>query len=250
MSLRSGRGAIRALAAPFAATLVALAILVSLGTWQLERKAWKEGLLAQIQARAFEEPSDVAPEADWPSWRQADQEYRRVRLSGTYLADKIVAVHGLAELRERQATQGFYLFVPLRRGDGSLVMINRGFVPTELRDAALASLRSAPAAGTVVGLVRAPETRGSFVPENDPARDSWFVRSLDDMARARDLQRLAPFYVDADATPNPGGWPKGGQTQLTLRNHHLEYAFTWFGLALTLVGVFIAFAVGRLRGPG
>ena len=243
---RAGR--LRSLIAPLVATLVALAILLSLGLWQLDRKAWKEGLLRQIETRAYAPPADIPPESDWPNWRAVDGEYRRVRVEGEFLADRLVALHGLAELRQRQATQGFYLFMPLRRDDGSIVMINRGFVPTELRQEATQALLAAPTRASVTGLARAPEVRGPFVPENDPKAGSWWVRDLGDMARARDLSRLAPFYIDADSTPNPGGWPKGGQTQLTLRNTHLQYAVTWFGLAATLVGVFAAFAWKRLRG--
>jgi surfeit locus 1 family protein len=100
----------------------------------------------------------------------------------------------------------------------------------------------------VTGLLRAPETRGAFVPENDFARNEWFVRNLGDMVRARGLTRVAPFYVDADKTTNPGGWPLGGQTRLALPNDHLQYALTWFGLGLTLVGVFGTFAWRRLTG--
>lgn len=239
--------AVRALAAPFAASLVALAILLSLGFWQLDRKAWKEDLLRQIETRAHQAPGAIAPEGDWPSWRAAEGEFRRVEIEGVLQPDKVIALHGLAELRARQATQGFYLFAPLRLADGALVMINLGFAPTELRDQAVAAMRSWPQQARIVGLVRAPETRDLFVPENDAAHEAWWVRNLDDIRRARGLERLAPFYVDADSTPNPGGWPKGGQTQLTLRNHHLQYALTWFGLATTLIGVFAAFAWKRLK---
>lgn len=239
-------GAIRVLAAPLAATLAALAILLSLGFWQLERKAWKEELLRQIETRAHEAPGAIVPESGWPRWRAADDEFRHVRLEGTLLPDRLIALNGLAELRARQATQGFYFFAPLKLADGSHVMVNLGFAPAELRDAALASLRSKPPQAHVTGLVRAPETRGLFMPENDPAREAWWVRDLDDMGRARGLDRLAPFYVDADATPASEGWPRGGQTQLTLRNHHLEYALTWFGLAAALLGVFAVFARKRL----
>ena len=247
MSEAARPGALRLLAAPLAATLAALAVLLSLGWWQLDRKAWKEDLLRRIEARAHSAPIDVAAESTWPSWSAAEDEYRRVRLSGRFEPDKLVALNGLAELRERQATQGFYLFVPLKRPDGTTILVNRGFVPTELRRAAEAALKAAPADGTVTGLVRAHETRTAFQPENDPAKNSWWVRSDADMATARGLERVAPFYVDADATPNPGGWPKGGQTQLVLRNTHLQYAITWFGLAATLIGVFAAFAAGRLK---
>ena len=227
------------------AVAATFAVLVSLGWWQIERKAWKEGLIAQIETRAHGVPQAIVPEAEWPRWRAADDEFRRVRLEGTFEPSRTVALHGLAEERRGQPIQGFYLFVPLVRPDGSTVVVNRGFVPTELRDATLARLAQAPAQASVVGLVRAPETRGMFVPENLPDRGQWFVRNLDDMAKAGGLSRVAPFYVDADATPNEGGWPRGGQTQIVLRNNHLGYALTWFGLAATLVGVVAAAIWGR-----
>ena len=246
-SMVTPRPSWRLLLAPGLATLVALAILVALGMWQLERKAWKESLLAQIQARAYGTPGAIAPESAWPSWSALDDEFRRVRLTGTFLNDAAIPLHGLAELR-RAAAPGLYIFTPLRLADDSIVMVNRGFVPTGLRDPALRAPGIPSGPVTITGLVRAPETRGSFVPENDAVRNEWFVRDLGDMARARKLSRVAPFYVDADATPNPGGWPLGGQTRLSLPNDHLQYALTWFGLALTLIGVFGTFAWRRITG--
>lgn len=240
--------AVRSLLPPLVATLIALAILIALGTWQLQRKAWKEDLLRQIETRAHATAGEIVPESRWLAWRAAEDEFRRVRLDGTSRPDQMVAVGGLAELRPRQATQGFYFFVPLVLPDGAVVFVNRGFAPTELRREAEAALRAAPPTASVTGLVRAPETRGLFVPENVAARDSWWVRNLDDMARARGLARVAPFYIDAVAGEMPGEWPKGGQTQLALRNNHLQYAVTWFGLACTLVGVFGVFAWKRMTG--
>lgn len=240
--------ALRSLLAPLLATLIALAILVTLGTWQLQRKTWKEDLLRQIETRAHGAPGKIVPEARWATWRAAEDEFRRVQLEGTSRVDQMVAVGGLAELRARQATQGFYFFVPLVLADGATVFINRGFAPRELRQEAEAALRASPPKGSVVGLVRAPETRGLFMPENIADRDSWWVRNLDDMTRARGLSRVAPFYIDAVAGENPGEWPKGGQTQLALPNNHLQYAVTWFGLACTLLGVFGVFAWKRITG--
>lgn len=242
-------GRLASLAAPALATLVALGILLSLGFWQLDRLRWKEALIAQIASRAHGAPGEIVPESAWPAWRAADDEFRKVELSGTFQAELAVPILGLAEPRPGQAAQGVYLFTPLRREDGSVVIVNRGFVPTERRS----EVGPVPGGPTrIVGLVRAPETRPLFVPENDAARDRWFVRDVGDIARAKGLDRVAPFYVDTDATPQPGGWPRGGQTPLTLRNNHLGYAATWFGLAATLVGVFAALAWTRLRGwvPG
>lgn len=230
-----------------AATLVALAILVALGMWQLERKAWKEGLIAQIEARAYGEPAAPPVPAEWEGWSAAKGEYARVRLLGTFQHDKEVAIHGLMPGQRGAPVQGFYVFTPMRLQDGATIVVNRGFVPTELRSRAVRQGGETTGEVAVTGLVRAPERRGWFVPPNDPGRDDWFVRDLGDIAQARGLERIAPFYVDADSTPNPGGWPRGGQTRLALTNDHLQYALTWFGLALTLLGVAGASAFRRAR---
>ncbi len=244
------RGVWRGLLLPAAVTFVGLAVLIGLGSWQVERKAWKEGLLRAIAERAHEAPGTIAPEAAWPTWEAATDEFRRVRLSGTFLHDREIALHGLAEERRGDALQGFYVFTPLRMADGATVMVNRGFVPTDLRDPARRAGGQTIGPVEVTGLVRAPERRGAFVPENDPGKAEWFVRDLGQMIEAGRLERAAPFYVDADGTSNPGGWPRGGQTQLTLPNNHLGYAITWFGLAGALAAVFALYASKRVRSGG
>src|SRR4051812_40148331 len=169
-------------------------LLVSLGIWQLERKAWKEGLIARIEARAYGPPGALAREADWPSWSAAGDEFRRVRLTGTFRHELEVQLHGLARLRD-SAIQGYYVFTPLTLDTGATAIVNRGFVPTELRDPAARAAGQVAGQVTVTGLVRAPEAGGWFLPPNDPGRNEWFVRSVADMARAHRLERVAPFYV-------------------------------------------------------
>lgn len=238
----------RSLLGPAIATLVALAILLSLGVWQLQRRAWKDGLIAQIEARAHGAPGEIVPESAWASWRAAHDEFRRVRLAGIFLHDLEAPVHGLTAGSGGRAAQGYFVFTPLKRPDGSVVIVNRGFVPTDLRDPAARGPGQVTGEVVVTGLVRASEASRLFVPENDPFRNEWFTRDVGAMADAKGLSRVAPFIVDADATANPGGWPKGGQTRLSIPNDHLTYALTWFGLALTLLGVFGAWAWRHLRG--
>jgi surfeit locus 1 family protein len=240
----------RSLVAPGLATLVALSILLGLGTWQLQRKAWKEALIAQIETRSRGEPGAVLPEPAWSEWRANTDEFRRVRLTGTFLHEHEALVHGLAPGERGAPAQGFYLFTPLRLGSGATVVVNRGFVPTELRDPGSRPQSQPPGEVTVTGLVRAPDAGAWFTPENVPAQNRWFTRDPQAIAAARGLDRVAPFYVEADATPNPGGWPRGGQTRFDRPNNHLQYALTWYGIALTLVGVFGAFAWRRLHGDG
>lgn len=238
----------RSLLAPGLAALVVLAILLGLGTWQLRRMAWKEALIAQIATRARAEPAPLPAEARWAAWSPAADEFRRVRAVGSFRHDLETRVHGLAPGdRPGAPLQGVYLITPLVLADGAVVLVNRGFVPTELADPARRAAGQVAGEVAVTGLLRASEVRGLFVPESNPARDEWFVRDVPTIARARGLTRVAPFLVEADATPNPGGWPRGGQLRLDLPNNHLNYAFTWYGIALCLVGVFAAFARRRLK---
>ncbi|WP_423790794.1 SURF1 family protein [Microvirga solisilvae] len=238
----------RSLLIPGLATLIALAILMGLGTWQMQRKAWKEDLIRQIETRAYGEPGSIVPESDWKNWRADQDEFRKVRVTGTFLHDREAPVYGLAQgSRQGAPIQGYYILTPLRLTTGGIAMINRGFVPTDLKNPATRAQSQPDGEVTVTGLVRAPEARNPFTPNDDPARNTWFTRDPQAIAQARGLEPVAPFLIDADATPNPGGWPRGGQTPLTLPNNHLQYALTWYGLALTLIGVFAAFAWRRLQ---
>jgi surfeit locus 1 family protein len=238
----------RPLLLPGLAALLALAILLGLGGWQLGRRAWKEGVIAQVEARSRAEPGAILPEASWPTWDAGADEFRRVRVTGTFLHAAETPVHGLAEGGRRGApVQGFYLHTPLRLPDGALLIVNRGFVPTELRDPARRP-GSRPEGGVVVtGLVRAPEAPTLFTPADDPARGAFFRRDPAAIAAARGLARVAPFYLAAEEATPGSEWPRAGASRLNLPNNHLQYAWTWFGIAGTLVGVFGVFAWRRLR---
>lgn len=235
----------RDLVAPGLATLIALAILLALGTWQLERRAWKEDLIARIVQQTRAEP--VAPPAA-AAWDPAADEFRHVRVEGRFLNDRETLVHGLAAGETPgRALQGYYVLTPLVSADGATVLVNRGFVPTELK--AQGDRRDGLVEGptTVTGILRASEPRALFVPEPDPTRGEWFNRDIAGIAQARGLTDVAPYLIEADATPGQTSWPRGGQLRVDLPNNHLQYAFTWFGLAACLVAVFSAFAWRRLH---
>ncbi|MDH3027569.1 SURF1 family protein [Methylobacterium fujisawaense] len=239
------RAAWRDLVAPGIASLIALAILLGLGTWQLERKSWKEDLIARIVRQSRAEP--VAPPTP-EAWNPERDEFRHVRVSGRFLNDRETLVHGLAAGETPgRALQGFYVLTPLRRDDDSIVLINRGFVPTELK--AQGDRRDGLIEGptTVTGILRSSEARGMFVPEPDPARGEWFNRDIAGIAAARGLGTVAPYLIEADAVPGQTTWPRGGQLRVDLPNNHLQYAFTWFGLAACLIGVFSVFVWRRLH---
>lgn len=239
-------GAWRGLIAPGLVSLLCLAILLGLGTWQLGRKSEKEALIARILARSKVEPPAPLPAPE--TWHPERDEFRRVRVAGSFQHEAETLVHGLAagEVPGR-ALQGYYILTPFRLEDGGTVLINRGFVPTERKAPASRSAGQFAGPTTVTGILRGSEPRTMFVPAPDPVRNEWFNRDIAGISASRGLADPRPYLVEADATPNPGGWPKGGQLRVDLPNNHLQYAFTWFGIAACLLGVFGVFAWRRLH---
>ncbi|MEJ8309981.1 SURF1 family protein [Agrobacterium larrymoorei] len=216
-------------------TVILTGLLLALGTWQVKRLSWKLNLIAQVEERAHAAPVDALAPSEWGSLTDpATYEYRRVRLTGIFRHQDEVQVYTVSDLGP-----GYWILTPLQRDDGSLVIVNRGFVPSDKRDPSTRLASELPARVEVVGLMRAPETGGLFLRTNDPANNRWYSRNIAQIAEAKSLGAVAPFYVDADATPNPGGLPIGGKTMLTFPNNHLSYAITWYILAaMTLAAGF------------
>jgi surfeit locus 1 family protein len=224
--------------------LAGLTLLIGLGTWQVERKAWKEGLIAKIAARVHADPIPLA-QAEQMRHDGADVEYMHVAARGRFRHDKERYLYAPATFG-----LGWHVYTPLELAPSRFVWINRGFVPDAEKDPARRSAGQVEGEVEVRGLVRMPAAKGLFTPDNDPARNLWYwpdEAALQASAFGREATAL-PVTVDADAEPAPlGGLPRGGVTRLALPNRHLEYAITWYGLAITLIAVYFAFAVSRLR---
>ena len=256
---------------PTVAALAGLAVLIGLGTWQLERKRWKEDLLAKIAARAHANPvefalkarvdqSTIVLEVDegselFKKFVRGHLEYTHVSVIGRFHHDKERYLYVPSP-----KGAGWHVYTPLEFASGRIVWINRGSVPNEHKGPATRLRGQVAGVVEVRGLVRLPAAKGLFTPENDAARNIWYWPDLAAMTAAAfpagpqnapgAPQRPAalPQVIEADAKPEPpGGLPRGGVTRLQLPNRHLEYAVTWYGLALTLVGVYLAFAFSRLR---
>jgi surfeit locus 1 family protein len=230
---------------PTVAALLTLGVLLALGTWQLQRKAWKEGLITMIAARTTAAPVDLP--AGNPG--QRDREYLHVAVTGRLLHDKERYLYA-----PTSTGLGWHVFTPMETTSGQLVWINRGWVPDARKDPAARPQGQVPGTVRITGLVREVRAPGMFTPANDPARNLWYWPDVAAMTgaaygEAGGPTRTAPtFWIDADAQPEPpGGLPKGGVTRLDLPNRHLEYAVTWYGLAVTLIGVYLAFTASRLK---
>nr|WP_205932459.1 SURF1 family protein [Rhizobium leguminosarum] len=215
--------------------LIALAILISLGTWQVERLHWKEGLIADIAARQAASPVPLA-DIEAMAATGGDIEYRKVTVTGRYINNK--ERHFFATWRGQT---GFYVYTPLELADGRILFVNRGFVPYDNKEPETRMQGQLTDQQTVTGLAREklPGKPSWAVPDNDVAKNIFYWKDLDVMAESVGLEKASviPFFVDADSTPNPAGLPIGGVTQVDLPNNHLQYAFTWYGLAAVLVAV-------------
>ncbi len=217
----------------FTAPVVLLCL--GLGVWQVQRLFWKEDLIAQRQAAVSAAPI-VAPR----SLEEArGMEFRHVTDEGVFLHDKEIFLGATSEA----GTQGYQVLTPLLEPAGRIVFINRGFIPTELKAPAKRPTGQIAGSVHVQGLLRLSpaEKPAWFLPNNRPDLNYWFWVDIPAMSAADKLDRIAPFYIDADATPNPGGWPKGGVTRLILPNDHLQYAITWFSLAIALMVIYFLF---------
>jgi surfeit locus 1 family protein len=229
------------------ASVVVLGCL-GLGVWQLDRLAWKRALIAERQTA-----SQAAPVAAPRRLAEAGAlEFHPVVIEGTLLHDKEIY---LGATGAAGGKPGFHVLTPLRESSGRIVFVNRGYVPSELRDPAKRSASQLAGAVRVAGLLRLPKGRPNWlVPDNRPDRNYWFWVDLPAMRAAAGLAAggladIAPFYVDADATPNPAGWPKGGVTPIALANDHLQYAITWFSLAAAGIVVYLVWRRQTRRSP-
>jgi surfeit locus 1 family protein len=192
-------------------------MFVALGTWQLKRRVWKLDLIARVEQRVHAPPVAAPSPAQWPKVTAATDEYRHITVSGTFLDESQTLVQAVTELGA-----GYWVLTPLRTADGSVVLVNRGFIPAEDRDrVAQAALQpraanatasdSGPAGAqtssstTVTGLLRMTEPRGGFLRHNDAAANHWYSRDVQAIAAARGLTHMAPYFVDAEAAAASSG---------------------------------------------
>jgi surfeit locus 1 family protein len=220
--------------------LPGVALLIGLGVWQIQRLHEKEALVANVEAGMKAPPVPLAealklgPAAD----------YHHVQVMGHFLHDKELYVFS----RGPMGAVGVDIVTPLVQENGEAVLVDRGFVPEALHDAKTRSAGQVTGDVALTGALRLSQTPGMFTPASNRQARLWFVKDVPDMAAALGLS-VAPVIVEVDATPNPGGWPLGGRTQVDFPNDHLQYAITWFGLALALTAVYLLYhcSKGRLQ---
>jgi surfeit locus 1 family protein len=223
--------------------MLAFAVLVGLGTWQLQRKAWKEALIASLDERVAASPVALPRRAAWPDLDPSREEYRRVSFKADFDYTKDALVYAAATgFRPDVSGPGYWVFTPAHLDDDSVVLVNRGFVPEGRQDPASRATGNTTGSLTIAGAMRWPDARHWFTPNDDPGHNLWFTRDPASIARAKGLGVAAPFYVEQEAPMPLGGLPQPGKLVVSLPDNHLQYAVTWYGLAIVLVVVFAAWA--------
>lgn len=228
---------LRPLLWPTLFSLPVLVLCLGLSAWQLERREWKRGILHRIAVNQAAAPVSLD---ELVKGDPLDHEYGRAKLAGTFLHDK--EFHLAA--RSMKNTVGMQIVTPVRTDDGRIVLFDRGWVPSEKKDPATRTAGQIPGHVELTGIVRRTQVQRQFAPDNAPDKNVWFhvdVPLMRKMAGGAPDPKLDTFFLEADATPNPGGLPIGGQTHLDIPNDHLQYAITWFGIALALIGVYFAY---------
>ena len=243
MTVMSGRR--RGIAGFAIFTLVMVALFVGLGVWQLQRRVEKHALIAALTERLAGIPGPLPSPAQWSALTPAGDEFRRVSFAATYepRPDAMVYSSGSA-VRDDISGPGTWAFLPARLSTGETVVINIGFVQNTMQDrsqqdrAAARLVTGAPVALT--GYIRFPESPGALTPRENIAKRLWFTRDHLAIARALGWGEVAPFYIDLESPAPESGIPKPGPLEVHLKDDHLQYAITWFGLA---GAVMIAFGV-------
>jgi surfeit locus 1 family protein len=232
---------------PTVFTVPAILVMIGLSIWQVQRLQWKEGLIAERVERTTAAPitlpvagTDLTP-----------FEFRRVSVTGSF--DH--AHEFFLAARSQNGNVGFWIITPLKTepngpGGGETVLVNRGWVPDERKAPERRAEGQVAGSVTVNGVLRLPQVKAAFQPDNEPQKNTWFYLDPAQIVSTSGLQARADLYIDSDATPNPGGFPIGGQTRVHLPNDHLQYAVTWALLALSLAGVYVVYHLKLERERG
>jgi surfeit locus 1 family protein len=226
--------------------LLVFAALIALGTWQVQRKAWKESLITALTERLAATPQPLPQARDWTKLDRAADEYRRVKFTATFDNAREALVFAAASaFRPDVTSPGYWVFTPARLSGGGIVIINRGFVPDARRDPKSRGQGQITEPLEITGVLRWADERHWFTPGDDPAHNLWFTRDPAGIAAAEgiDVKTVAPFYVEQEAPIPPGGLPQPGKLVVSLPDNHLQYALTWYGLAAILAVVFGSWAV-------
>lgn len=229
---------------PTVMTIPIIALLCLLGNWQVERLNWKLDIIQKLEQRYSLPASNLADVIIKSDAINPDNwEYRHVVVSGRFLHMREMTLYGIGP----DGRPGYDLFTPLLTQAGNYIIINRGWVPEALKEQYSRPQTINEEKVTVTGLLRKSWPKIRFAAENDPASNMWYHGDVGEMAQAQDLTDVFPMFIYADKGTTAGKYPIGGRTRLKIVNNHLDYAMTWYGLAIVLLGIYFIFNIRKSR---
>lgn len=212
-------------------TSLLLICLLSLGVWQMQRLEWKLGLIEQIESRAFMTPVSLPLNTS----NLDDLEYLSVSVTGQFNNDHEMTLYSVGPNGE----PGYDLYAPLFTSEGNHIIVNRGWVPEQIKFQELRPNTIVSGDVTVEGLLRKPTKKLWYGPANEPVNNNWYYRNLNEMAETQKLNNVFPMYLYASRKDGDLSFPVAGRTEINIVNNHLDYVMTWFGLAIVLIGIYV-----------
>lgn len=204
-------------------------VLLGLGTWQVVRLQWKEDLITRVDTRVHAEP--IAAPDNWSQVTRDNSEYLHVFANGKYLYKAQSYSYALTDLGD-----GYWVMTPMQLDSGKIIYVNRGFIPTAKKDAFDAATPDNDQENHhISGLLRITEPKGAFLRKNMPAEHKWYSRDVAAMGASAGLDQVAPYFIDADKNQSADALPVSGLTQIKFPNNHLQYAITWYVMAILLL---------------
>jgi surfeit locus 1 family protein len=214
-------------------TVPTLILLLGLGTWQVERLHWKENLIATRTERSTAAPVPLPSDGASP----ASFDFSKAAVTGHFLNDKEM----LLAARSLNGNLGFHVVTPFVESDGRSILVDRGWIPLELKNPADRKAGEIEGPTKIEGVLRGSQKGGWFVPDNKPGERVWWYVDVPAMARSVGLEGARPYFLEAGPAPNPGLYPLGGQSHIDLPNNHLQYALTWYSFAVSLAVIYVIY---------
>ena len=217
-------------------TILSLLTLLSLGSWQVYRLIWKNNLISNYLNKFNNEIIYYNNKFDF----KEEFEYRRINIEGKFLNDKEILVIG----KTFEGNAGFHLLTPLITKNKKVILINRGWISEKYKFQNSRKFTIIKNVILVNGIIRKPQNKGYFVPENDPIGNFWFTIKPREIQKALKLDNYdfeKNFYISSVRSSKKLSLPIGVSGTPNFRNQHLSYAITWYSLALVLLIIYLTF---------
>ena len=225
-------------------TIQSFIILIVLGTWQVQRLGWKSDLISEYNNNFEKQPVTI----DEVLKDSLNYKFRKVLVKGEFDNDKEIQLIG----KTYEGNAGYHIITPFFLENNKIIYINRGWVPKKYIKKESRGFSLISGETEIIGLIRMPQKKGYFVPENEPDNGFWFTIKPTEIKKHLKIDKetfIIKFYVDALRQEKKINLPIGIKEKINIRNQHLSYAITWYSLAIVLMIIYISYhySEGKLR---